>query len=57
MRIKSFILSLKTVQEEVKALDGLMVTNHPDAAALLYKYNDDGSRDNTTAGYVYYNND
>ena len=31
---------------------GLQFTNLPEAGALLYKYNDDGSRDTTSASFV-----
>jgi len=42
----------ETVQREVSSLEGLQFTNLPEAAALLYKYNDDGTRDTTSAGFV-----
>ena len=42
----------QNVQTEVSTLASLQFTNLPEAAALLYKYNDDGSRDTTSASFV-----
>merc|ERR1739843_62121 len=42
----------ENVQTEVSTLASLQFTNLPEAGALLYKYNDDGSRDTTSASFV-----
>ena len=50
--IELFIFFLQTVHRELRTLGALQFTNLPDAAALLYKYNEDGSRDLTSASFV-----
>ena len=52
IEIKLIIFFLQTVHKELRTLGGLQFTNLPDAAALLYKYNEDGSRDTTSASFV-----